>query len=59
RSGYLSNSGTRSHFQSDRLGDWKRKVSSLPVAICDRSQKTTGPFMKRSTSHACAVGIWL
>ncbi|CAI9539608.1 unnamed protein product, partial [Staurois parvus] len=29
-SGYLSNSGTRSHIRSDRLGDRKQKVSSLP-----------------------------
>ncbi|CAI9606371.1 unnamed protein product, partial [Staurois parvus] len=29
-SGYLSNLGTHSHFRCDHLGDWKRKLYSLP-----------------------------
>ncbi|CAI9551100.1 unnamed protein product, partial [Staurois parvus] len=33
RSRYPNLTGTRSHFRSDRLGDRKRKVSSLPPSL--------------------------
>ncbi|CAI9533521.1 unnamed protein product, partial [Staurois parvus] len=63
-SGYPNLTGTRSHFCWDRLGNRKRKLSSFPPSpkSCgtrDRSQKTMGPFRKRSTTPACAVGTWL
>ncbi|CAI9611552.1 unnamed protein product, partial [Staurois parvus] len=46
--GYLSNSGTRSHFRSDHLGDRKRKVSSLPS--CSLLGHVTGP--RRLQDHS-------
>ncbi|CAI9548618.1 unnamed protein product, partial [Staurois parvus] len=47
-SGCLSNSGTRSHFRSDRLGDRKRKVSSL--LLCSILGHVTGP--RRQQDHS-------
>ncbi|CAI9606367.1 unnamed protein product, partial [Staurois parvus] len=47
-SGYLSNSSTRSHFWSDRLGDRKRRVSSLPS--CSLLGHVTGP--RRLQDHS-------
>ncbi|CAI9579550.1 unnamed protein product, partial [Staurois parvus] len=63
-SGYLSNSGTHSHFCCNHLGYRKLKFSSYPPSpksygTCDRYQKTTGPFRKHSATRACAVGTRL
>ncbi|CAI9582057.1 unnamed protein product, partial [Staurois parvus] len=52
----------RSHFRCNRLG--VRKTGSCPPSpkscgTLDRSQKSTGPFMKRSSTRTCTVGTWL
>ncbi|CAI9570017.1 unnamed protein product, partial [Staurois parvus] len=47
-SGYPNLTGTHSHFRSDRLGDRKRKVSSLP--LCSLVGHVTGP--RRLQDHS-------
>ncbi|CAI9537914.1 unnamed protein product, partial [Staurois parvus] len=48
-SGYLSYSGTRSHFRSDHLGNRKQKVSS-PLPPCSLVGHVTGP--RRLQDHS-------
>ncbi|CAI9574071.1 unnamed protein product, partial [Staurois parvus] len=57
-SGYSNLTGTRSHFRCDRLGDWKRKLSS-PLPPRSLLGHVTGPKRLRAIHkaqlRACAV----
>ncbi|CAI9599870.1 unnamed protein product, partial [Staurois parvus] len=52
-SGYPNLTGTRSHLRSDCLGDWKRKVSSLPP--CSLLGHVTGPRILQDHSRSTAL----
>ncbi|CAI9614322.1 unnamed protein product, partial [Staurois parvus] len=53
-SGYLSNSGTRSHFLCDHQGDRKRKSSS-PLPPRSLLGHMTGPRRLRGHSQSAAL----